>query len=70
MGPLIYIVISLDPFPYQMRRRIKVQADEIALLQTFNQKNIKELSQVDDRYTGIANYLSYSTPFQHLRITL
>ena len=63
MGPLIYIVISLDPFPYQMRRRIKVQADEIALLQTFNQKNIKELSQIDDRYTGIANYLSYSTAF-------
>ena len=60
LGGAIYIMISLDPFPYKMKRRIRKQNHEIAALQSFHQKNIRELEKVDSRYGGIANYLTYS----------
>lgn len=60
MGAAVYIAISLDPFPFRMRKRIKEQEYDMALLQTFNQQNIKDLDKVDSRYSGVANYLSYS----------
>ncbi len=60
LGPAIYILIALDRFPYRMKRRIKRQEAEIASLQTFHQKNIRDLDKLDSRYAGIANYLSFS----------
>lgn len=60
LGAAIYLLISLDSFPYRMRRRIKRQEYDISNLQTFNPQNIKDLDKVDSRYTGVANYISYS----------
>lgn len=60
LGAAIYLLISLDPFPYRMRTRIKRQEASIVEHQNFNQQNIKELDKIDSRYTGVANYLSYS----------
>lgn len=41
LGAAIYLLISLDSFPYRMRRRIKRQEYDISNLQTFNPQNIK-----------------------------
>lgn len=60
LGAAIYLLISLDSFPYRMRRRSKRQEYDISNLQAFNPQNIKDLDKVDSRYTGVANYISYS----------
>lgn len=60
LGAAIYLLISLDSFPYRMRRRIKRQEYDISNLQAFNPQNIKDFDKVDSRYTGVANYISYS----------
>lgn len=60
LGAAIYLAISLDPFPHRMRRRIRRQEEDIVQLQTFNQRNIKDLEREDSRYSGVAAYLSLS----------
>lgn len=63
VGAGIYLLISMDWFPYRMRRRIKKQMADIASLQSFHLKTIKDLEKVDSRYAGIANYLTYSAAY-------